>query len=64
MNYLQKYLDFNTVEEGLESLKKAENIRDQMCGALYYEILTEDCNEIAAKLYRLECEERAKKEQS
>ena len=45
--------DFQTVEEGMAALKKAVSLRDQMGGALYYNILNEDCCAIANKLTRL-----------
>ena len=42
--------DFKTKEEGMEELKKGISLRNQMCGALYYEILDDDCHEIAKRL--------------
>lgn len=58
MNYLQKNLEFTTVEEGEKQLADAYAIRDKMGGALYYGILTEDCHEIAMKLERLRREQK------
>lgn len=48
MNMLKN--DFETVEEGMEKLKEAISIRNKMGGALYYNILNDDCYEIAQKL--------------
>lgn len=48
MNMLEK--DFETVEEGMKKLKDGISIRDKMGGALYYNILNDDCYEIAQKL--------------
>lgn len=47
MNYLHKNLQFATFEEGLEKLKDAVSIRDKMGGAMYWNILNDDCCEIA-----------------
>jgi hypothetical protein len=47
MNYLQKNLEFASFEEGLEKLKHAVSIRDKMRGAMYWNILNDDCCEIA-----------------
>ena len=58
MNYLHRFLDFETSEEGLKKLKEAEAVRDQMGGALYYGILSDDCSEISSKIYDLETKER------
>lgn len=48
MNMLNK--DFETVEDGMEKLKEGISIRNKMGGALYYNILNDDCYEIASKL--------------
>lgn len=48
MNMLKK--DFTTVEEGLKTLEQGVSLRNRMCGALYYNILNDDCIEIALKL--------------
>lgn len=53
MNYLQQYADFTTNEEGIEKLKEAVKLRDQMGGAMYWNIMNEDCCEIADKLSRM-----------
>jgi hypothetical protein len=42
--------EFKTIEEGIEKLKKAVNTRNQMGGALYFNICEEDCLKIADKL--------------
>lgn len=64
MNYLQKNLEFTTVEEGEKQLAKAEHLRDSMVGALYYSILSDDCNEIRRKLERLKRELENEEKQS
>ena len=48
--------EFTTIEGGLESLKKAVNIRDQMGGSLYWNICNDECCEIANKLLVMGCE--------
>jgi hypothetical protein len=48
MNYLS--IDFKTLEEGIRALKEAVEIRDKMGGAMYYNILNDDCCSIANKL--------------
>lgn len=50
MNYLNNNLEFTTFEEGLEKLKDAVSIRDKMSGSLYWNILNEDCCEIANEI--------------
>lgn len=50
MNYLHRFIEFSTIEEGETNLKDAESIRDQMGGALYYNIMSDDCEEIRKKL--------------
>lgn len=42
--------DFKTTEEGIEKLKKAVALRDQMGGALYYGVCEEECLKLADKL--------------
>ena len=44
------YLEFKTTDEGLDNLKKAVSLRDQMGGALYFNIIDGDCLRIADKL--------------
>ena len=56
MNYLQEYLNFDTIEQGEIFLSKARTIRDSMGGALYWGIADDDCNEISQKLIRLKIE--------
>jgi len=48
MNYLSD--KFESIEQGIEKLKEAVSIRDQMGGAMYYNILNGDCCEMASKL--------------
>lgn len=48
MNYLSN--QFPTVEEGIKALKEAVAIRDRMGGAMFYNILNDDCCSIANKL--------------
>lgn len=43
-------IDFTTQEEGIEKLKKAVSIRNQMGGALYWNICNDDCWKLAYKL--------------
>lgn len=44
---------FETVEEGIQKLKKSVAIRNQMGGALYWNILNVDCEKIARKLWMM-----------
>ena len=62
MNYLQKYNEFTTVEDGEKMLKEATALRDQMGGNLYWNICNDDCREISMKLERLRREEAQAKE--
>ena len=48
MNMLDK--NFETEEDGMKQLEKAVSLRNQMSGALYWNILNDDCYEIAQKL--------------
>lgn len=48
MNMLDK--NFETVEDGLKKLEGAVSLRNKMGGALYWNILNDDCLEIARKL--------------
>lgn len=43
-------IDFNTPEEGITKLKKAVETRNQMGGALYFNVCEEDCLRLADKL--------------
>lgn len=45
--------NFSTVEDGLKQLEKAVEIRDQMGGAMHWNILNDDCCTIANELVRL-----------
>lgn len=42
---------FETKEQGLKKLKETVSIRNQMGGALYWNIVNDDCLEIADKLF-------------
>jgi hypothetical protein len=53
MHYLEKFLDFDTVEEGEKKLAEAVKLQRSMGGWLYSSILAEDCVEIQAKLESL-----------
>ena len=53
MNYLQQFAEFTTIEEGMQNLKKAVELRDKMGGALYYNIMNEDCCEIASIIVKM-----------
>jgi len=46
--------NFKELEEGMVKLKEAVKLRDQMGGAMYYNILNDDCCAIANKLLTLE----------
>ena len=43
-------MDFQTNDEGIQKLKAAVNIRNQMGGALYFNICEDDCLKLADKL--------------
>jgi len=43
-------INFETLEEGIEKLKKAVETRNQMGGATYWNICEEDCLRLADKL--------------
>lgn len=42
---------FTTKEQGIEKLKEGVSLRNQMGGALYWNIVNDDCIEIANKLF-------------
>lgn len=44
---------FETVEEGIQKLKEGVALRNQMGGALYWNILNDDCEKIARKLWMM-----------
>lgn len=52
MNYTQPLQENETIEQGIERLKEAVNIRDGMGGAMYWNILNDDCCELASQLRR------------
>ena len=41
---------FETKEEGIEKLKNGVSLRNQMGGALYWNIVNDDCIEMTEKL--------------
>jgi len=49
--------EFETVPEGMEKLKNAVSIRNQMGGALYWNICQGDCEIIAKKLFNMGADE-------
>lgn len=55
MNF--KQFEFTTVDEGLENLKKAVKLRNSMGGALYWNILNDDCIEITSQLMSMGVEQ-------
>ncbi len=63
MNYMQKWFNFSTIEEGKQNLKEAMELRDNMGGALYWNLCNDDCIEISRKLSDMEAEEYMKKYQ-
>jgi len=48
--------DINNKEDLLNKLKEAVGIRNQMGGALYWNILNDDCIEIAQKCRNFGCD--------
>ena len=53
MAFLEHLIDFTTVEEGEQNLQKALKLRDLMGGALYYNVINDDCIEIERKLIKI-----------
>lgn len=43
-------IKFGSVEEGIEKLKKGISVRDQMGGALYWNVCNDDCLKLAEAL--------------
>ena len=43
-------IEFSTIDEGKEKLKKAISIRNRMGGAMYYNICNDVCAELANNL--------------
>ncbi len=58
MHYLQRFMEFTTVEEGEKCLRDAVNLQRAMVGPLYSQILAQDCEEISNKLEKLREEKR------
>lgn len=52
MNYTQPLEEKETIEQGIERLKETVKIRDQMGGAMYFNILNDDCCQLASELVR------------
>lgn len=48
-----KIFEFETLEQGMEKLKEAVAARNQMGGSLYWNIVNDDCLEIADRLYEM-----------
>jgi hypothetical protein len=48
----------NSQDQALEELKKKVNIRNQMGGALYYNILNDECCQLANKCTELGCDRK------
>lgn len=46
-------LDKMTAEEALEQLKKTSDMRNRMCGVMYWNILNDECCQIANKCAEL-----------
>ncbi len=53
MRTITEALKIETKEEPLEELKEHVKVRDQMGGALYWNILNDECCQIANKLASL-----------
>lgn len=51
MNF--KNFEFRTKEEGLKKLKEAVSKRNKICDASYFNLLNNDCKEIALRLNAL-----------
>jgi hypothetical protein len=45
--------NFKTVEDGLNLLRKAINVRNNMSGAVYWEVVDDECSIIITKLQSL-----------
>lgn len=50
MNYTEDLNQEETIEEGLERLKKTVGIRDEMGGSLYFNIMNDDACQLASRL--------------
>ena len=52
MNYTKPLAETESIEDGIKRLKETVNIRDGMGGAMYFNILNDDCCELASQLVR------------
>ena len=52
MNYTKPLSETETIEDGIARLKETVKIRDSMGGAMYFNILNDDCCELASQLVR------------
>lgn len=52
MNYTQPLLETETIEEGIERLKKTVAMRDKMSGGMYFNIMNDDACELASQLVK------------
>lgn len=43
-------MDYVNIEEGLEELKRGIDVRNKMGGALYWNVLNDECLKLADKL--------------
>jgi hypothetical protein len=48
----------NTAEQALEELRQKVNLRNQMGGALYYNILNDECCQLANSCAKLGCDRK------
>jgi len=52
MNYTQDLKEEESIEQGIERLKKTIEIRDNMGGSMYFNIMNDDCCQLASQLVR------------
>lgn len=52
MNYTESLKPEETIEQGIERLRKVVQIRDKMGGQLYWNIMNDDACELASQLSR------------
>jgi len=55
------HLKFSTVEEGEKALRKHQDLRDRMGGALWWGVCNDECKEIEQKLWTLRYREKVNK---